>query len=386
MEHSRKSWFIGLFMILIVILSWVSSSFLLNQVFEVNSYKKPFLITYLNVSSFTLYLIPSWKEIFNYSKNRNQIIDNEKVLLIDQEEEEEDINQLTPLVSKDITSNNILPLTLKETIKLSAIFCFLWFIANFSSNASLSYTSVASQTILSSTSSLFTLFIGAILHVESINSKKLLGLLISFIGIICVTESDSIAPEVIFSKVEVVIGNSLALIGALVYGIYSTFLKKSIVDESKINIKIFFGFVGLFTLIGLWPIILLLHYTEIEKIELPNSSTVIYLLLINATITFISDYCWAKAILLTSPLTVTVGLSLTIPFAMIGDVIFKDKIVTVGYIFGAILVLVSFALINGEEDTDSTTTTNNTIESNKQFSINIQDIENQTHETLYCSF
>jgi len=381
MEQSRKSWFIGLFMILIVILSWVSSSFLLNQVFEINSYKKPFLITYLNVSSFVLYLIPSWKDIYNYKKieKENQIIDDEKFLLNSNEEEE--INQLTPLVSKH--SNNIIPLTLNETIKLSAVFCLLLFIANFSSNASLSYTSVASQTILSSTSSFFTLFIGAILQVESINSKKLLGLLISFIGIICVTESDSIAQEITFSKVEIVIGNSLALIGALVYGIYSTFLKKSIVDESKINIKLFFGFVGLFTLIGLWPIILILHYTGIETIELPPSSTVIYLLLINATITFVSDYCWAKAILLTSPLTVTVGLSLTIPFAMIGDVLFKNKIISIGYIVGAILVLVSFALINGEEDIDNKN--NNKMESNKQLSINIRDIENQTLETLYCS-
>ena len=47
-----------------------------------------------------------------------------------------------------------------ETVKLSLQFISLWFGANLVTNASLSYTSVASQTILSTTSSFFTLIIG----------------------------------------------------------------------------------------------------------------------------------------------------------------------------------------------------------------------------------
>ena len=369
MEQSRKNWFIGLFMIFIVILSWVSSSFILNQVFEVNSFKKPFLITYLNVSSFILYLIPSWRQLLGCQTDSESKEDEKyEQISTDTDSEETDI---TPLLAKDDNIFND-SISMKQTMKLSGVFCILWFIANFSSNASLSYTSVASQTILSSTSSFFTLFIGAILQVESINSKKLLGLLVSFIGIIVVTESDSIMPDVSFTKIQVVIGNSLALIGALVYGLYSTLLKRSIKDESKFNINLFFGFVGFFTMITMWPIILFLHYSGIETIELPKSSSVLILLLINGTITFISDYCWAKAILLTSPLTVTVGLSLTIPFAMIGDVIFKNKYITISYIVGASLVLISFALINSEEEDR---------EPIKQF--NPSDIENNFEPTYH---
>jgi solute carrier family 35 protein F5 len=44
------------------------------------------------------------------------------------------------------------PLNGRETAELALAFCFIWFIANWSVNASLSYTSVASATILSSTS------------------------------------------------------------------------------------------------------------------------------------------------------------------------------------------------------------------------------------------
>jgi hypothetical protein len=44
------------------------------------------------------------------------------------------------------------PLNKKQTAELAFAFCFIWFIANWSVNASLGYTSVASATILSSTS------------------------------------------------------------------------------------------------------------------------------------------------------------------------------------------------------------------------------------------
>lgn len=40
-------------------------------------------------------------------------------------------------------------LTPEETAKLAAYFCFLWFAANWTLNAALAYTSVASATVLS---------------------------------------------------------------------------------------------------------------------------------------------------------------------------------------------------------------------------------------------
>lgn len=44
------------------------------------------------------------------------------------------------------------PLTVKQTVKLAFMFCLFWFIANWTLNASLGFTSVASATILSSLS------------------------------------------------------------------------------------------------------------------------------------------------------------------------------------------------------------------------------------------
>jgi hypothetical protein len=47
-----------------------------------------------------------------------------------------------------------------HAIRLACVFCPLWFAANYTFNASLSLTSVASNTVLSTTSGLFTFLLG----------------------------------------------------------------------------------------------------------------------------------------------------------------------------------------------------------------------------------
>jgi solute carrier family 35, member F5 len=69
---------------------------------------------------------------------------------------------------------------------------------------------------------------------------------------------------------------------------------------------------------------------------------------VNAAFSLISDYCWAYAMLLTTPLVVTVGLSLTIPLSLIGQIVLKAQYSTVLYWAGAFIVLVSFLFVNSE--------------------------------------
>lgn len=375
-ESGLRRWTVGLFLLGVVIVLWVLSSFLINYIFEDGTYRKPFFITYINTASFIFYLIPTFKNIvYNYKITGKPYIHEE--LLIEEEANETvtnytaDNEQCRRANSIDEASNPLLEaqnivrdaqldrLSLPETIRLSAEFCVLWFAANFVTNASLGYTSVASQTILSSTSSFFTLFIGAAFRVETIDRVKVIGSLISFIGILLVTKSDVHIPQNTHmphthaldekkrdKTFEIFFGNMLALSGALFYGLYSTLLKRKVKDESRINMKIFFGFVGLFTLILLWPTLLLLDKFNWETFVIPRDPLVITIILVNCLITFVSDFCWASAMLLTSPLTVTLGLSITIPLAMFGDFLFRHKTVPFLYFCGAILILGSFFVIN----------------------------------------
>ena len=62
-----------------------------------------------------------------------------------------------------------------------------------------------------------------------------------------------------------------------------------------------------------------------------------------------SDFCWAYATLLTSPLIVTVGLSLTIPVSLIGQMILDSQYSSALYWVGAGIMFISFLFINHED-------------------------------------
>ena len=64
-------------------------------------------------------------------------------------------------------------------------------------------------------------------------------------------------------------------------------------------------------------------------------------------ITWSSDYIYVLAMLKTTPLVVTIGLSLTIPFAIVGDFLLNIPTAPIA-ILGAILVLAAFVAIGVE--------------------------------------
>lgn len=366
---SHQKWVLGLVNLAAVIIFWVLSSFLVNDLFETDTYRKPFLITWINTSCFSLYLIPylryknlsvaGFVEVLRQDYQRasySRLNDAEAAVL--------EMPEYGASCDNVVLEENQKPedqdVPVYETVMLSLQFVILWFSANLVTNSSLSYTSVASQTILSSTSSFFTLLVGYLYRIEKINLNKVIGIVLSFSGVLIVTRLDSIDQgnlPAASGPLQVLWGNALALAGALIYGVYTILLKHKITvpnstTERVLDTHLFFGFVGLFCAVFLWPVILFLHFAGLESLELPLSRYVVLLLVGNAFITFVSDFCWCKAVLLTSPLTVTVGLSLTIPLAMVGDWIIKGFTVHWGYVFGAAIVTIGFFVINKDEQED----------------------------------
>ena len=71
---------------------------------------------------------------------------------------------------------------------------------------------------------------------------------------------------------------------------------------------------------------------------------------------FIGDLSWAFAMLLTTPLVVTVGLSLTIPLSLIGEMIQYGQYSSFVYWIGAGIVFMSFLFINNESQGEGDST------------------------------
>ncbi len=126
----------------------------------------------------------------------------------------------------------------------------------------------------------------------------------SFTGVLLVTLSDGSAAvpsplsshmpdelrsESFDSRKRPAWGNFLAIMSAVFYALYVTLLKVKIRDESRINMQMFFGFVGLFNILMLWPVGVALHVLDIERFELPSSSSVWAAVLTNVRC------CWAHA-------------------------------------------------------------------------------------------
>lgn len=77
------------------------------------------------------------------------------------------------------------------------------------------------------------------------------------------------------------LGDFVALLGAGFYGCYTTLLKLRLQHESRVDMTLFFGFVGLYCLVFLWPFIFILSALGIEPFELPPSAAVTYCVIVS---------------------------------------------------------------------------------------------------------
>ncbi|KAI6136733.1 hypothetical protein F5141DRAFT_1076298 [Pisolithus sp. B1] len=336
---ATNNYIIGICLLLIVVILWTLSNFVTQYMF-VGGYQKPFLVTYTSTSAFTCYLIPFYLRRIRSRKNTSY------------QPLAQDIPHEPNSNGLQCSYNETLQLTSQETAWLALYFCFLWFAANWSLNAALAYTSVASATVLSSMSGIFTLGVGRLFRVEALTAVKFGAVLLSFGGVVLVSLSDSSQDPGPYSMTSPfhllpVIGDILALLSALLYAIYMIFLKVKIREESRIDMQLFFGFVGLFNILLCWPIGLLLHIFGIESLELPTTRQALAAIVANMFITLSSDYIYVIAMLKTTPLVVTIGVSLTIPLAVTGD-FFLGKPAAAQVVVGAFFVLIGFIVVGVE--------------------------------------
>ncbi|KAN0037185.1 hypothetical protein ACTFIV_002521 [Dictyostelium citrinum] len=346
---------IGSILVLSVVSLWVASSIITQIIFTTESYDKPFFLTYFGTSIFSFYLggyFIKWKKWTSIPFNTKQDEDDDYENNSNKSE-----SPTTPIIIKDknletgipkITSSSSLSttnykFTLKQILRTSLLLAPFWFFANYTYNLSLDKTSVSTNTILSTLSGIFSLFLSVIFKVDKFTIEKLFATLLTLTGVILVSYSD-------FDKnsngSDTVIGDILAIVGAFLYGLYSVLVKKLIGSEENLPMPMMFGYLGLFNLIFLWPAFFILNLTSWEVFELPSSRVFVYLIFNGIFGSFISDLLDSYSVVMTSPVINSIGLSLSIPFAMISDFIRTGKKFTLMYLFGSCFVVLGFLLIN----------------------------------------
>jgi len=389
----KAQYLLGLFYILLVNILWVSSGYLVRSIFEDRHFHSPFLVTYYSTTLFMVYLIFFLPFLCNrcctHFKKKGgygQLINNSGVLEGPEEKStvwhmeplpEEHVGQDTledvslngrvinrqPVINRQmITKKNpdeesdgeicccccvvkqkANRLTLIQTAKLSGTFCFIWFSMSYLYNASLMYTTLGSNTVLSTLSGPFCLILSIILLKEPLVWSNILGVAVVLGGAVLLGTQDVNSDN--NSASSPILGDFMAMLSAFIYGCYTTLMKFWVKDDSSMSMFLFFGLVGLCNFLCLWPFFFLFNYSGIEPIKLPDWDTV-GLLTLTGFVNVLSDYFWARSILLTSPLIASVGLCLTIPLALLSDFFFSHVDESSLYIVGAGLVVVGFVLVN----------------------------------------
>ncbi|XP_075843880.1 solute carrier family 35 member F5 isoform X2 [Microtus pennsylvanicus] len=346
----RRRMALGIVILLLVDVIWVASSELTSYVFT--QYNKPFFSTFAKTSMFVLYLLgfiiwKPWRQQCTRGfrgKPAAFFADPEGYFAACTADTSVSSSLSEPLYvpvkfhdlpSEKLESTNI---GTEKAPKKSR-----WFLANLSYQEALSDTQVAIVNILSSTSGLFTLILAAVFPSNSgdrFTLSKLLAVILSIGGVVLVNLSGSEK-----SAGRDTIGSIWSLAGAMLYAVYIVMIKRKVDREDKLDIPMFFGFVGLFNLLLLWPGFFVLHYTGFEDFEFPNK-VVLLCIVINGLIgTVLSEFLWLWGCFLTSSLIGTLALSLTIPLSIIADMCMRKVQFSWLFFAGAIPVFFSFFIV-----------------------------------------
>ncbi|CUF93358.1 membrane-associated protein, putative [Bodo saltans] len=310
-ERRMSRFAFGIVLIIVVACIWVGASEWIQWIFGDLDFQKPYFMTFFNTTGFCFYnlgfVLKSWRRIPWKHDAESARLANAPLLY-----------------------------SISELWRCALMFCPLWFAANSLFNFSLAMTSVASNTILSSTSSIWTLVMSRVILGQPITIAKVVAVALVIGGSCLVATTDD------GSASHSIAGDMVALLSAFFYGAYTTILKWCLPDEKKYNMGMVFGFVGVANLLLMWPGIIALDLLKVEQFEFPPLG-VLGALSLNALIgTNLSDVLWAKSVILTSPLVATLGLSLTTPLAMIADFSIHGDRFSPAYVVGAALVVVGF--------------------------------------------
>jgi solute carrier family 35, member F5 len=347
-EKARRSHITGIVLISCVAFLWVGSSELTQVIYGESDFDKPLFLTYFTISFFAVYLVgflrASWRAALRAPSfsNEYKAVENDSQASTPNEE-------LAGSLAKDPelagAVEKALPLNGRTVLRAAFAIGPVFFLADYTFNWCLGRTTVASSSTIATTSTLFSLLLGALMGAERFSVPKLVSSVMTILGVAIISRHDSKG-----GKGGGMLGDLGAVLAAMLYSLYTVLFKLYFPSEgSSSDTAMLFGIIGGFVAITLWPLLFLFDLAKWETFTLPTTRT-LGLLSINAVLgTVLSDYLWALSVSLTTPVIATLALSLTLPLSLLCDYVFRSVKFTTPYIFGVLLVLGGVIAANIDE-------------------------------------
>ncbi len=220
----------------------------------------------------------------------------------------------------------------------------VWFMANWSYNGALFFTSIASSTVLMSTCSLFAFLFAVIARDEGFQYIKLSGVLLGIAGVGLTAYHDSQNETCENHCRFALLGDLLAVVAALAFGAYAVQIRLLCPrNEELYSMQSLLGYIGLVNMIVLSPF-------AVWRLAGQSHMTLVILGLILVRGLFdyvLSEYLYFRAVVLTNASVATLGLTLTIPLAFGADAVLNNgNILSVPSVVGAAAVVGGFLLVN----------------------------------------
>ena len=273
-------------------------------------------------------------------------------------------------------------ITHKEHLIIGLIISPVWFAANCAYYYTLLLTSISSSTILSNLSGVVTLLLSWWAGLDCITPGKVAGIALSFLGVCVIATQDdrylqrsnsnssnntgalaynsstanstSHSPppssgedvSAHLSVAALLLGDLCALLGAIGYGVYCTLMRQLLPTDGEVSMPLILGYIGLWNVFLLGPVAVGLLCTDIQSVA-GLTGGVLLILVINGILdNVVSDYLWARGVLLTSATVATVGMSVTIPLALITDWLLHSTVPNWYQVVSAALIVTGFVLVN----------------------------------------
>ena len=319
---------LGIALLLIVVAIWTGSTYLVQFIYS-NNFKAPYFLTFVCNSMFVIYL-----PLYFLRRKDNEKKDYSSIQQRDVESSAEEEEEERTFYHQEST---------RICLRAALIVSPLWFVANGTYNYSLGSTSPSSNTIISSLSGLFTFALSLVLVLERFEKLRLLGVVFSIVGATLVGFADFGKD----TKDERVYGDVICLISSFLYASYTVAIRIYLPDDEKrAPMMLFFGFLGTLNIVIFGTIGAVLWGTGVEDLSGLTWKTFCMVVFKALFDNVLSDYLWAKAVLLTSPTMATIALTLTIPGPLFIDTMihgFDES--SIYRIAGGICVIAGFVFV-----------------------------------------